>query len=219
MLSKGPGHQAIICTEQTNSSAVEVFQYFRKSLFVDALGWTLTTDSNREVDEFDTRRAVYCLLFENSKLVGGFRAIQGCYPYLAQTVFPQMASLRPFPARSDVWEISRFGVDPITGTADHAKRLYGVMLDFGRRRNATALVAIVDLSHERFLRQLGITTRRYGPPGVVGVDNQKRSLTAVAGEIPLTDQSGQGFQNLLAMVQNVEITDETLVFGHWSISA
>jgi acyl homoserine lactone synthase len=81
------------------------------------------------------------------------------------------------------------------------------------------LVALVDLYHERLLRRLGVTTRRYGHPQNVGYDTSGRALTAVVGEIPMREQSGQDFQNLMRQAALVEFNDETLVLGRWAVPA
>jgi hypothetical protein len=93
------------------------------------------------------------------------------------------------------------------------------MFYFARTHNARALVALVDLTYERFLRRLGIVTRRYGEPGLIGHDLDARPIEAVAGEIPLADQRGSHFESLLAISRNMEIIDETLVRGRLRLSA
>ena len=96
---------------------------------------------------------------------------------------------------------------------------YSMMLRYGRQQQATALVALVDLSHERFLRQIGIRTRRYGPPQIVGTNLRGRPIQAVAGEIPLLEQFDDRFPSLLQLSASVEICDETLAFGRRFVSA
>lgn len=219
MLSSARPYSASFCKEADNPAAVRSLQRFRKALFVDHLKWDLRTDGQLESDQFDTSYAVHCIVKRGDELVGGFRAVATCHPYLAQTVFPHMASLRSFPRRPDIWEISRFGVAPDQNSPELSRLVYAVMLQFGYLRRAKGLVALVDLSHERLLRKLGIVTRRYGPPGIVGRDRTGRSISAVAGEIPLTEQSAQSLSKLMSIIEQVEIVDETLVLGYWAISA
>lgn len=211
--------RALICSEKTNPGAVREMQIFRKDLFVDRLGWSLHTVDDKEQDQFDTECAIHCLMYENARLIGGFRAIQSIQPYLAQTIFPHLATTRCFPRRADIFEISRFGVDPGQTGSAAAETAYAIMMRFGQVRQITAFVALVELSHERFLRRLGIRTRRYGRPQIVGISSFGRPLMAVAGEIPFSDQTSGRFRNLMKLVNDVEFTDETLVFGHWALSA
>jgi acyl homoserine lactone synthase len=212
------GFQATYCTERQNPSIVDALFKFRKTLFVDALGWTLDVQNGRERDQFDTEAAVYCALFEKSRLVGGFRAIRTDSDYLARSIFPHLAKLKEFPQRPDVWEISRFGVLPGQERRIAAKINYSLMFHFAQRRAATSLVAVVDLTYERFLGLLGIRTRRYGPPQVIG-NARGAEIWAVAGEIPLAEQTDPRFHAHLALTKQVEINDDTLVLGRRRVSA
>lgn len=210
--------RATFCTSAQNPVLADAHFRFRKALFVDTLGWTLRVEDGRERDQFDTEAATYCGLFERDRLIGGFRAVRTDHDYLARSVFPQLAALRDFPQRPDVWEISRFGVLP--GEQRLAAKInYSLMFQFARRRAATSLVAIVDLTYERFLKVLGIRTRRYGPPQAIGTNARGEPIQAVAGEIPLAEQHDPRFRALLALANQVEITDDTLVRGPRRVSA
>jgi N-acyl-L-homoserine lactone synthetase len=74
---------------------------------------------------------------------------------------------------------------PAATEARSARLNYALMFRFAELRGAEALVAIADLTYERFLQRMNIRTRRFGPPQVIGVDRSGAALTAVAGEIPL----------------------------------
>lgn len=212
--------KAIITTLGLRPSVKEEFGAFRKALFVDQLGWSLKLQGDIEIDEFDTDDAVYCLVQESDKIISGFRAVITTLPYLVKTHFSHLGSTRPFPSRDDYYEISRFGVLPTENRLDVGLMTYALMFDFAQRRDATALVAIADLGHERLLRAMGIRTRRYGPPGVVGVDAWGRQIVSVAGDIPMAEQS----QELIRLLSNLcqtelEITDETHILGRKSVYA
>jgi acyl homoserine lactone synthase len=211
--------RAILCTEQQNPEVVDALYKLRRTIFVDMHGWDLRVVDGRERDQFDTPAAVHCALFRGNELIGGFRATRTDHDYLARNVFPQLAAVKSYPQRADIWEISRFGVLPSTDRLETAKVNYSLMFRFAQLRRAVALVALADLTYERFLRTLGIRTRRYGPPQIIGTDKAGESLWAVAGEIPMAEQSGSRFQTLLALAKQVEIEDETLVLGRIRVSA
>jgi acyl homoserine lactone synthase len=208
---------AKVCNVQSNSALVAEFQDFRRRLFVDTLQWDLQVVGNREIDEFDGETATYCAIYAGTELLSGFRAIRCDHDYLALSVFPQLARDKPYPRDADRWEISRLGVHPPDMTV--ASLTYAVMLHLAEARGARALVALVDLCHERLLRKIGIKTRRYGPPQLVGTDKQGRPLTAVAGEIPIHEQGGRSFERLMELVKTIEIIDETLVRRPASVPA
>ncbi len=100
-----------------------------------------------------------------------------------------------------------------------ARILYSLMFRFAHVHQASALVALTDLRHERFLTRIGVRTRRYGPPQTHGFDENGKSLSIVAGDIPLANQRGWRFEALLKLVDNVEINDETLVLRSERLSA
>jgi acyl homoserine lactone synthase len=195
------------------------FARFRKRLFVDRLGWQLKVTGDCELDEFDNENAIYAVIVNHDEIVAGFRAIGSDNPYLARSIFPQLASERPYPNRPDCWEISRFGIDGTQGNPQIARANYSVMFRFALRRQASALIAIADLSYERYLATLGITTQRYGSPVTIGMDALGRPMEVVAGEIPLSGQASPRFLSLLSIANTMEINDETLVLGCEAVSA
>ena len=203
--------------------ASEEVQRLRTRIFVDACGWSLSVEDGCERDAHDTHDAVYALLRESGLPRACFRAVRTDGRYLAADVFPGLASVRPYPHRADIWEISRFGVatDATSPDGDLAlgRMTYALMFWFARQVGATSLVAVADLAHERLLRAIGIRTRRYGPPQVVGHDRTGRPLSAVAGEIPLAAQPPERLQALLALLDSLEITDDSAIFGPVRVSA
>ena len=210
---------AVFCTAHQRPEVIDLIYRFRKRLFVESYGWRLDVRDGRERDQFDTPAAVHCALICNQEVVGGFRAMRADNEYLARCVFPQLAAVKSYPQRPDAWEISRFGVLPGPDQRELAKFNYSLMFRFAQVRQAAALVALVDLNHERLLKLLGIRTRRYGPPQIIGKDTRGEDLWGVAGEIPLAEQQGSRFRELLALAKQVEIDDEALVLGRTRVSA
>ena len=211
-------YRAVITTEAHDPDHVQAMFRLRKRLFVDHCGWMLATIGDAERDQFDVWYTEHCLLFCGTDLVGGFRAIRTDYPYLTQSVFPQLA-VRRFPNRRNVWEISRFGVLPAAAEARSARLNYALMFRFAELREAEALVAMADLSYERFLQRMNINTRRFGPPQVIGADSRGQPLIAVAGEIPMSQSDNPGLGKFLDLGRQLEISDATHVFGRASIPA
>jgi acyl homoserine lactone synthase len=211
------GFVAVFAQGDRQHPAVSAFGRFRKEFFIDWLGWDLCQRGDEEVDEFDQPEAIYCVLFKDGSVVGGFRAISCEQNYLAETVFGHLASNRPYPRTADYIEISRFGVTDPSGRM--ARTNYALMFHLARMLQVRGLVAIAELAYERYLKMLGIRTERYGPPRVIGHTRNGEPIEAVAGEIPLLRQSGARFQALLANLSNVEVNDESSIFRRPSISA
>lgn len=189
----------------------------RKALFIDERGWKLTCRSGAEIDQFDSPHATYCALMVAGQVVGGFRAIRCDRPYLGVTLFPELATMRAYPCRSDYWEISRFGV--LREYKSLGIGLYAVMFEFADRANAKALVAVTDLGHERLLGKIGVRTRRYGQPVTLRPDQSEKPLQVVAGDIPIAQQRPETIRFLHSCANQIEIRDETLVQRPVRISA
>lgn len=194
-------------------------QAFRKRLFVDELGWTLTHDGELEVDEFDNDAATYCSLYLGAEIVAGWRAIRTSEDYLGRKVFPQLATLRPYPSHPDIWEISRLGAIRHPQRPLSAQCIYALMFHFAASRGALSLCGVVSPMHSRNFERAGIKTRRYGPPEVVGHDVKGRPLSVFFGEIRMSDQHGLALNKMLNPINEMELQDDALVPGRRAISA
>lgn len=212
-------YHATIVRESRNPQAVADLLRLRHKLFVEACGWELASRGGLERDEFDTGLTEHCLLFRGCKLIGGFRAVRTDRPYLSATIFPQLASFKPYPRRPDVWEISRFGVLPVARRFEAARMNYALMFRFAELRQAVALVATADLPYERFLAGLGIRSRRFGAPQVVGSDRDGCDIMAIAGEIPISEQPDRRYHALQVLADKLEVEDAAHVFRRALISA
>lgn len=216
----GKQYSAIFCNLHSEPAIVDQVYQTRKKIFVDHYGWDIPHSNGREHDAFDTAFTVYCALFRQESIVATFRAIRTDNPYLSAWVFPQLATEHPYPRRRDCWEVSRFGVVPrLSNELRLAALNYALMFHFAEQVGARHLVASAELTHERFLRSSGITTRRYGPPQRIGSTKSGAPLVIVAGDIPVHEQQGNRFARLIRTIDHVEITDASYVFGPARISA
>jgi N-acyl-L-homoserine lactone synthetase len=214
-----PRMRVVYFRKDGNPELLDALFRFRRRLFVEALNWNLTVVDGKEIDQFDTDSTCYCALFADEKIVGGFRAIRTDEPYLVASIFPELAADRPFPSDRDCWEISRFGILSDSHRLLLARANYSAMFRFAHLHQAKALVALADLTYERYLSTLGIRTVRYGLPRVIGEDRHGNSLECVAGEIPIHGQSSFGFSSILSLAHQMEFSDETLVLGRRLIPA
>jgi len=214
-----PTYSGVFFRQPGDPARFDAVTRLRKAIFVDQRGWDLHTVDGRETDQFDRDDTVHAALLRKGGLVGSFRIRTTSEPYLADSVFPGLATDRPYPRDADCAEISRFGIDRDVATHEDAVRLYALMFWYARRCRIRALVALCDPTYERFLRGLGVRTLRYGPPQTVDLDAFGRPIEVMAGEIPMAAQAGPRFQTLLATCDDMEIRDETSVFGRRRLSA
>lgn len=210
-------YTAAFFSGSTRPDLAAAFFRLRHALFVRELGWSLATESGHERDEFDTADAIYCGLSFDGQLIGGFRAINCDRPYLARTIFSHMATHRPFPISSKYIEISRLGV--LAAHRPAGSMLYSLLLRFALARNAVALVALAELTHERLLNRMGLPTSRYGSAQIVGFRDDGAWILAVAGEIPIPQEPSLALKELLELTHHMEISDEASIFGCERLSA
>ena len=122
-------------------------------------------------NQFDGPDATYCALTVAGRVVGGFRAIRCDRPYLGVTLFPQLATTRSYPLRSDYWEISQFGV-----LRDHKNLgvgLYAIM--FGFADIISRLPVAVLVGRDRGGTSDGLGGRAHPPgPRAVGLSLHRR---------------------------------------------
>jgi acyl homoserine lactone synthase len=208
---------AIFFEDQASDARAAEIRRFRKRIFVEDKGWKLRVSGEEERDDYDACGAILCGLWQDQRLTGSFRAQRCDRPYLSAEVFPHLADNQPLPDASDAWEISRFAAAP--NRSDAGVQLYALLMAFAQARSARCLIAVADMQHERLMRRLGIVTRRYGESKQVGLDRCQKPIFAVLGEIPIASQPAEVLEKLAQSLQKVEIIDETLVFGHFALSA
>lgn len=213
----GVPYRAVFFTLASNPALSHAVFRFRTELFVDHLGWSLPMHNGIERDQFDTANAIYCALLEDNAVIGCFRAVSCDKTYLSRSIFPHLATTKQYPTSSEALEISRFGVAEEHQLA--GLTLYSLMFRLALPRNVNALVAIVELSHERLLGKIGLKTIRYGDVHIVGFSNDGGWILAVAGEIPLSPESQPRLSEILQLTQQMDIVDETHILGRTLLSA
>jgi N-acyl-L-homoserine lactone synthetase len=219
MKASGETFQAHIFRALDDETRTADVARFRKQLFVDTLKWNIEANSEREQDSFDRPDTVYAALYRNSRVIGTYRAIRSDHPYLAEIVFPELATTRTYPKRYDTWEISRFGILPSEARSGAANVLYALMFHFALIRRVNSLVAVTDLVHEKYLSRLGVKSRRFGKPQPYDLTDGNTVRQLVVGEIPIRRQDEAPIQSLLSTLNGVLIHDQTLVFGRRRVQA
>jgi N-acyl-L-homoserine lactone synthetase len=148
----------------------------RYRVFKERLAWTVTTQGDLEIDDFDAGSPVYLLhrRCDNSRIEGCVRLLPSTGPTMLRDVFSALADGRAVAATSAVWESSRFAVD--TSDTAHATRgglagttyeLFAGMIEFGLYRKLIAIVTVTDTRMERILRRANWPLRRIAEPRVV----------------------------------------------------
>ena len=105
---------------------------FRHRIFHDRLGWEVTSDHGMEYDHFDELNPVYILAKDKRQSVEGcWRLLPTTGPYMLKDTFPQLLAGESVPSDPNVWELSRFAVEPGDSECQQA-RLNEVAMDMMR---------------------------------------------------------------------------------------
>ena len=142
----------------------------RHTVFSERLKWTSLNDERREVDVYDALNPVYLICRDPSgDVIGCWRLLPTTGPYMLKDIFPHLLHGNSAPQRSDIWEISRFAIDP--GWRDYVSlgavgSVVGHMLlglfDFAEEHRIARIVAASDIRFDRILKRAGLTTTHYG---------------------------------------------------------
>ena len=143
-----------------------------QKLLNQTLKWTSLNPDGREVDRFDKLNPIYLICRDpDGDVVGCWRLLPTTGPYMLKDIFPHLLGGHEAPEEEDVWEISRFAIDPnlrqyqSLGAISH---IVGHMLielvDFADRNGIRRIVAASDIRFDRILSRAGLRTRHYAPP-------------------------------------------------------
>jgi len=150
---------------------------YRHKVFVERLGWQLTTPDGMERDQFDRPDTVYVVASnELGDVCGCARLLPTTQPYLLSEVFPDLLNGLSPPSSADVWELSRFAALDFSSRSSHGNGFYsspitkGVLdesVNIARARGAKRMLTVSPLGVERLLRRLGFKSHRAGPPKLI----------------------------------------------------
>ena len=167
---------------------------FRHRIFHDRLGWDVTSDRGLEHDAFDRLDPVYLLARDDHQRVEGcWRILPTTGPYMLRDTFPQLLGGHSAPQAPDIWELSRFAVEPGDGSSSQAQ-LNSVALDMMRRAYAFAVengirqyVTVTSVALERLMKAGGIPMLRFGE----GKAQRIGKVLTVACWIPIDEALNQ----------------------------
>ncbi|RON03719.1 N-acyl-L-homoserine lactone synthetase [Pseudomonas brassicacearum] len=168
--------------ELTSVDRQRLAQY-RYQVFVERLGWQLSTPADFEFDQFDHSGTHYIVAEQNDGSIKGCaRLLPTTQPYLLSEVFTSLLGGAPAPCQDDIWELSRFtslDLDAQTSKFDQMSDentvgLFMATLDYAKTCGVSHLVSVSPVAIGRLLKRGGIDFKWLAPPQVL--DN--RALVA-----------------------------------------
>lgn len=150
---------------------------YRHKVFIEKLGWELSSEDGQEYDQFDHSDTTYLIARnENGSVVGTARLLPTSRPYLLGEVFPDLIGNVPLPCSEDIWELSRFAaVDFESKKTGHMSQfsspvaigLLRAVLKLAAENGVSRLIMISHLGVERLLHRAGFVAHRVAPPSIV----------------------------------------------------
>ena len=170
----------MVITGRESALPQDIYQkvgHYRQKVFVETLGWALSTHDGMELDQFDRPDTLYVVSQDEQGAVNGCaRLLPTHRPYLLGEVFPELMQGQPIPCSPEIWELSRFAaVDFNTRTGSAlAQFSSGIAVQLLRHaikcaaaHGARQLTTVSPIGIERLLRHSGVHAHRAGPPMLI----------------------------------------------------
>lgn len=193
----------LLAAEAANARHVPLIEgmyRLRHTVFSERLQWTSLNPDGREIDKFDALNPVYLICRDpGGDVVGCWRLLPTTGPYMLKDIFPHLLGDNAAPELDDVWEISRFAIDPnlrnyqSLGAVSHiVGQMLTELFDFAEHNGIRRIVAASDIRFDRILARSGLRTRHFAPP--VAMENS----LAVAGWADINDANRATVEERLA---------------------
>lgn len=151
--------------------------HYRYQVFVERLGWQLSTPSDLEFDQFDHSGTHYIVAEQDDRNIKGCaRLLPTTQPYLLSEVFTSLLGGVPAPCQDDIWELSRFtsldldaptGKDEQMTSDENTVGLFMATLDYAKTCGVSHLVSVSPVAIGRLLKRGGIDFKWLAPPQVL----------------------------------------------------
>jgi len=150
---------------------------YRYQVFVERLGWQLSTPDDFEFDQFDHSGTHYIVAQEeDGNIKGCARLLPTTQPYLLSEVFTALLGDQPAPCGDDIWELSRFtsldldaegGKNEQVMSDENTVGLFMATLEYARACGVSHLVSVSPVAIGRLLKRGGIDYKWLAPPQVL----------------------------------------------------
>jgi acyl homoserine lactone synthase len=160
----------------------------RHKIFVESQNYQVPQFNGMEYDQFDTPAAMYFVWRDFS---GKARAVARLIPttqaFMIGELWPGLVAGSELPRRSDVWEVTRLGLDPDL-TADQRRQAVGELVcalgEFALRQGISSYLFV---THPRIMKSVlagaGCTVEFLGPSTRLG------DFVVVAGKANVSSRS------------------------------
>lgn len=138
---------------------VRMFRH-RYRVFKEKLDWDVKDIDGEERDEFDRVDTAYLIATDEcGRVEGSWRLLPTTKPYMASTVFSQVLDGQQAPASGDIWECSRFAIDPMErrmtsyGVDETTASLFIAITEFAVTCGVRQIVTVADIALARLVQR------------------------------------------------------------------
>jgi acyl homoserine lactone synthase len=136
----------------------------RHRVFKERLDWDVNSRNGRERDVYDLMRPIYLLATDDAGEVRGtWRLLPTTGPNMLRDVFPELMDDQPLPEHPQVWETSRFAVEPGPDGCDRrltvnalTGELFAGLVEWALTFGIQEVVTVYDVRVGRLLNRIGV---------------------------------------------------------------
>jgi len=143
----------------------------RKRVFIDLLGWDLTSKEGRyEIDQFDTADAAYLTLNSHGpRHRGSARLLRTDKAHILGDIFPSLCA-GPVPRGPSLREITRFCIEPNLPRDEQRRardELVSALVHYARASNLAGYTAVAGVAWFRRISRFGWDCHALGEPQII----------------------------------------------------
>lgn len=185
----------------------------RHRVFKDRLQWDVNSRNGRERDVYDLMRPIYLLATDaEGNVQGTWRLLPTTGPYMLRDVFPELMDDQHLPDHPQVWETSRFAVEPGPDGCDRrltvnalTGELFAGLVEWALTFGIREVVTVYDVRVGRLLNRIGVS------PLWVSQRRRIGNTLSVAGRFEISD-------SVLASIQAACGVEESVLVNHDAIA-
>jgi N-acyl-L-homoserine lactone synthetase len=157
----------------------------RYRIFIERQKYQVPSYRGMEWDQFDTPAAIYLLWRDDALRVRAVaRLIPTVLPYMIRELWPHLAPEYDLPARMDVWEVSRLGIDRVLNHEVRARILGEIfcgLAEYGLVNGIREYLCVTPAQIvDHAMLRAGVNVERLGEPTRLG------RLPVVAVRLPVS---------------------------------
>lgn len=171
-----------------HGSALVAHHRLRYRVFVERQHYDVPSYHGMEYDQYDTPAAVYLLpRSRDGRVCGTTRLIPTTRPYMIKQLWPDLVNGHDLPSSSEVWEATRFGVEPNLSPAER-NRVTGEIvlacLEFGLMQGIRRYLVLMPVPIiSRVIGGAGCSYSYLGEPHMLGRHRVAVASVDVSAEI------------------------------------